>query len=332
MDEPFLTQLLSFDSTTGSEINAKDFLIQSFTALGAVVLEQKVTETQFNLYFYWGEPIVVFCTHQDTVPPYYVASSNEAAICGRGSCDAKGQIAVIHALIRELRCLGETNFGLLLTVREESDSAGAKRANELPNHARYLIICEPTENLMISATKGMALFSLKTLGVAAHSGYPERGKDAIKRFCAFGQRLERYPFPKDRELGKVTYNFGHLNTNNAANVLADEVSAELFFRTTFAAEDAVLNLKENCPEGDVQLKLMKFTHPYRFTTLVGFKTGVAAFTTDAPWLTAWGMPFLMGPGSILDAHTLHEQLSRSEFCQGKELLKQLYFRLKTNDL
>ena len=332
MDRTFLTQLLAFDSTTGSEKNAREFLIQNFTSLGASVLEQKVTETQFNLYFYWGNPEIVFCAHQDTVPPYYVADSDEHTVYGRGACDAKGQIAVIYALVQELRSLGESNFGVLLTVREESDSKGAQKANELPNSSRYLIVCEPTQNLMISATKGTALFSLKTLGSAAHSGYPEAGKDAVARFCAFREELKKYHFPQDHELGEVTYNFGHLRADNAANVLADEVKAELFFRTTFAAEETVLRLKDLFAKDDLLLELVKSTHPYRFATLEGFKTGVAAFTTDAPWLTAWGKPFLLGPGSILDAHTMHEQLLWDDFCCGQKLLKQLYFKLKIHTL
>jgi acetylornithine deacetylase len=39
---------------------------------------------------------------------------------------------------------------------------------------------------------------------------------------------------------------------------------------------------------------------------------VAAFTTDAPWLSNWGEPLLMGPGSIHVAHTPHEKLAKQE--------------------
>ena len=40
---------------------------------------------------------------------------------------------------------------------------------------------------------------------------------------------------------------------------------------------------------------------------------VVAFGTDAPFLTNWGTPLLFGPGSILDAHTDHERLSKASF-------------------
>jgi acetylornithine deacetylase len=39
---------------------------------------------------------------------------------------------------------------------------------------------------------------------------------------------------------------------------------------------------------------------------------VVRFTTDIPYLPNWGQPLLLGPGSILDAHTEHERISKRE--------------------
>jgi acetylornithine deacetylase len=46
---------------------------------------------------------------------------------------------------------------------------------------------------------------------------------------------------------------------------------------------------------------------------------VAAFTTDVPWLTAWGEPVLLGPGSIHVAHTPDEKLAKRELAEAIEL-------------
>src|SRR3989475_6525356 len=46
------------------------------------------------------------------------------------------------------------------------------------------------------------------------------------------------------------------------------------------------------------------------------ETCVVRFTTDIPHLTNWGTPLLLGPGSILDAHTAHERISVAELAQG----------------
>jgi acetylornithine deacetylase len=41
-------------------------------------------------------------------------------------------------------------------------------------------------------------------------------------------------------------------------------------------------------------------------------TMIAKFATDIPSLTAWGEPFLLGPGSIHVAHTPDEKISKKE--------------------
>ena len=38
-------------------------------------------------------------------------------------------------------------------------------------------------------------------------------------------------------------------------------------------------------------------------SLPGFETTIVKYTTDVPRLSAWGEPFLLGPGSIHVAHT-----------------------------
>jgi acetylornithine deacetylase len=45
----------------------------------------------------------------------------------------------------------------------------------------------------------------------------------------------------------------------------------------------------------------------------------ASFTTDIPQLSSWGQPVLLGPGSILVAHTDREFISKAELIQAIEL-------------
>jgi acetylornithine deacetylase len=44
----------------------------------------------------------------------------------------------------------------------------------------------------------------------------------------------------------------------------------------------------------------------------GFDTAVFPYTTDIPFLQAWGEPLLFGPGSIHVAHTADEWVSIAE--------------------
>ena len=67
--------------------------------------------------------------------------------------------------------------------------------------------------------------------------------------------------------------------------------------------------------------------PLRLTTVPGFETCVVRFTTDIPHLTNWGTPLLLGPGSILDAHTAHERISVAELAQGVDAYVRLVHAL-----
>ena len=60
----------------------------------------------------------------------------------------------------------------------------------------------------------------------------------------------------------------------------------------------------------------------------GFDTTAVAFTTDIPLLANWGKPLLFGPGSILDAHTSHERIDKSELVQSVQSYARMCKQLK----
>src|SRR5262249_15196329 len=60
----------------------------------------------------------------------------------------------------------------------------------------------------------------------------------------------------------------------------------------------------------------------------GFDTAIVSFTTDIPLLGNWGKPLLFGPGSILDAHTPGEKISKAELVRAVDIYADLVVRLK----
>ena len=46
---------------------------------------------------------------------------------------------------------------------------------------------------------------------------------------------------------------------------------------------------------------------------------IARFTTDIPYLSNWGKPLLIGPGSILDAHTDGERVRKNDLLAAVEI-------------
>jgi acetylornithine deacetylase len=61
--------------------------------------------------------------------------------------------------------------------------------------------------------------------------------------------------------------------------------------------------------------------------LDGFKQTIVRFTTDIPYLSNWGTPLLIGPGSILDAHTERERVAKGELLKAVEIYASLAERL-----
>jgi acetylornithine deacetylase len=55
------------------------------------------------------------------------------------------------------------------------------------------------------------------------------------------------------------------------------------------------------------------------------------FTTDIPYLTKWGQPLLLGPGSILVAHTKDEFVLKKDLEEAVRLYRDLATSLLTRE-
>ena len=65
-------------------------------------------------------------------------------------------------------------------------------------------------------------------------------------------------------------------------------------------------------ESRVSIEHVLEVPPVRMNTVPGFETAVFPYTTDIPFLGAWGQPLLFGPGSVHVAHTAEEFVSIAE--------------------
>jgi acetylornithine deacetylase len=71
------------------------------------------------------------------------------------------------------------------------------------------------------------------------------------------------------------------------------------------------------------VEYLSAAEPVRMHAVEGFAQEVVRFTTDVPYLSNWGTPLLIGPGSILDAHTDGERVSKRELEESVELYARL---------
>lgn len=305
--------LVDIDSTTGREGAAADVLSRSLRELDFHVVEQRVDDHRFNVFASTGAPPeVVYSTHFDCVPPFFPSRVANDRIYGRGSCDAKGILAAQVAAADLLRAEGETRVGMLFVVGEERGSEGAKRANldAAAQSCRYLINGEPTDRRLGLATRGLFRVVLRAAGRAAHSSYPELGESAIDKLIDVLMEVRRVQWPADPLLGRTHYTIGLISGGVAPNVVPPSAQAELTFRTVSGADRIMEILQQFEPR--VALDFIFEVPPVKMATVEGFDEAVFPYTTDIPFLSAWGQPLLFGPGSIHVAHTSDEFIDIGE--------------------
>lgn len=323
----FLLDIMRFDSTSGKENELAKYISEKYKPEDAV---SEIQETEFgrlNIFFKWGEPKIIFNSHMDTVPPYIPPSKENGIIKGRGSCDAKGQLAYLFTACKELRNEGFNNFGMLMTSGEEDGSQGAMAANKILRNCDYVIIGEPTENKLIKASKGNICTDFTFRGKSCHSGYPHLGDNAIDSMFAFIQRLDKLEFGDDEILGKTMYNIGKLESSNAHNVVSDLVSMKIFFRTTFESHGILAEKVKTVMDDKTEMEVL-FNHaPVQFHTVEGFETGIVSFGTDAPSFSNIKNKMLYGPGSILDAHTENEFIKIRDMYKAVEDVKEIFKKI-----
>ncbi len=324
---PLARTLVDIDSTTGREGDCGQWLAAYLRYLGWTVDAQSVTADRVNVIATLDAPQVVFSTHFDCVPPFFPSRTEADMLFGRGSCDAKGTLAAQVIAAERLRAAGERRVGMVFVVGEERGSDGAKTANMHPlaSGCRFLVNGEPTDGRVASATRGILRVKLSAIGRAAHSSRPDLGESAIDKLLDALVRLRAQTLPDDDFLGRTHYTIGLISGGIAPNVVPPHAEAEVMFRTVGSVADlepalsAIRDLVETSNVLEVPAVRLK--------TLDGFETASFPFTTDIPFLDRWGEPLLVGPGSVLLAHTADEHVGIDELERAADTYEALARRL-----
>ncbi len=350
MNLDLFKEILQIESTSGTELSLAEFLESRFCEVNPMCqcVRYEVGDGTLNLLFRWRTagsdavadqstplPKVLLCSHLDTVPPYIppqfldipagtvlpdgkVAATDDVLIKGRGSCDAKGQFFSMWSACEELSHRiselgsGFHSFGLLLLAGEETGSYGAKVFDRDCPGSQWIIVGEPTDNKMVTASKGTKSFVVRIHGKACHSGYPELGHSAVDSFVEFVEKLKSVKFPEDPVTGATTWNIGKLISDNPQNVLSPLLTFRLYFRTTAASDAAVCGTMDAMRSEDIEIENLGGDTPLEYCTFPGFGTTTVAFGSDTPRLTKFRNRSLCGPGSIFVAHTSDEYVLESD--------------------
>lgn len=316
-----LTKLIDMASPTGSETRIAMFLANHLEKVGFVVERMPVEGNRFNVFAKVGNPKIILQAHMDVVPPHIPPREDNEYIYGRGACDTKGSIASMLIAAQEAKEKGITNFGVLFTVGEETDFAGAIAAQHFVRDLNALLIVgEPTQLKPVTAHYGILVFTLKCTGKAAHSSEPTLGENAIDKLLTVlngpAKQLQVNP-ATSMSLVKIV-------GGGATNSIPDCAEAVISFRIApgdtrdYAQEmkklvgtTATINILENLPPVASSLpQSLKF---------LGDGEQVKYCTE----LTFFQNGFVFGPGAIADAHASNEKIQKADL----ETAVDLYVRV-----
>ena len=305
--------------------------------------------------------LAIVC-HTDTVP--FGAEWKEATelleregmLHGCGACDVKGFLACMLAAVAGMDCMTlQRRLCLVFTADEEVGCRGARfLLEESALRARYAIVGEPTSLVPARAGKGYCLAKVHVKGVAAHSAYPEAGRSAIfaaGRLLGEIERLAREMMElRDESFSPpwTTLNVGEIQGGTAKNIVPAECWFLLEWRPIPGqpAELVLERLREiverlGAGEGDgLEIEVQALRMDQGFETSVesavvravkGSAEGpvqTIAFGTEAPWMAKMGAEaVVIGPGSMLTAHSPRECVPMAELDECVEMLRGAIARL-----
>ncbi len=381
----FLSDLMAFPSTSGREQEAILFLEKAFGKTGVAVERVPMTEAlkkdpdysdpipdirnegRFNLRLVrrgtGGGPSLLFNAHTDVVPPSedmadpWKARLVDGILYGRGSCDAKGQVATVYLLLRTLQELGLPLKGDVIAHivnEEENGGNGTLAMARRGEKADACIVLEPTESRVLTSIRGAVWFRIVFHGKAGHSGQAGQTRSALLMARDAIAALEKYHddllaasrgFPLfDPYPNPMPITFGRLEAGNwpasapsravMAGVLGllPNTTKEQVCAGMRAALDAVPTL-----EGRFDLSFM-YKHDssvlepehslpqglLEAAAVRGRPTKVDAMTASCDaWLyrNQLGIPTVVwGPGSLKVAHSKDEQIAVKELADAADTL------------
>jgi acetylornithine deacetylase/succinyl-diaminopimelate desuccinylase-like protein len=206
-------------------------------------------------------PGVLLVGHTDVVPigdgwsvDPHGGLVQDGRLHGRGSADMFGGLAAALVAMAALADAGVPRGGpvtLAALVDEEDLGIGVRRYVETLAPDRYgaCLVAEPTSLQRIVAARGDAYVEVVVTGVAAHSGNPDDGRNAIQGMAAVVAELERWhhelaaaPHPL---VGPATWSVGTVEGGQMTSTVPDHcrLTADRRLLPGESAEDVLTDIR-----------------------------------------------------------------------------------------
>lgn len=356
-----------FDGEAGpgqGEEQVAEYLAERAAALGLPSERQHMGPCRCNLLITKRgtdeqQPTLLLAGHMDTVrtegyPDAYPAALRDGRVHGRGAADMKAALACYLEVLEVLSELGVTltgTLGVLAVADEEYRMEGAKHVGASGLSADGMVIGEPTEMRLCTASKGRVSTFVVTSGQAAHSSVPEAGVNSIVHMAEVVRALERHgrelreAGPEHALLGRPRLNVGVISGGVQVNMVPPECRLEIDRRTlpgetrdsVYAEVGEVLKaLRADLPDLSWELTEPSWLVPsYELDSghplpraVAGALAEAGADSSPCGFLAGsdaahFRIPAVIcGPGSIEQAHTQHEWVSVEQL----RLATQVYLR------
>ncbi|HDL8372282.1 TPA: acetylornithine deacetylase [Yersinia enterocolitica] len=306
-----------------------------------------------------GSGGLLLAGHTDTVPydegrwtrDPFTLTEHDNKLYGLGTADMKGFFAFILDAVRDIDAstLSKPLY-ILATADEETTMAGARYfAASTQLRPDFAIIGEPTSLQPVRTHKGHISNAIRITGQSGHSSDPARGVNAIDLMHESITELmklrttlqERYNNPAFA-IPYPTMNFGHINGGDAANRICaccelhmdirplpgltlsdlDELMAEALAPVS-ARWPGRLSIDQlhppipgyECPTDHHMVGIIE--------ELLGERTAVVNYCTEAPFIQQICPTLVLGPGSINQAHQPDEFIDMAFIEPTRELIGQL---------
>ena len=298
--------------------------------------------------------------HIDTVPAIgweenpFQARVVDGKMYGRGSCDMKGSVAcMIEVASRFSTSQLDVPLYVVITADEEVGYFGAtavvKKSEMFKKYGfpQYGVVGEPTELKAVYAHKGAVRFTVTAYGRAAHSSTAE-GDNANLKMIPFLAEMRDIHQELTNDSKYYNFEFTPPYTDWNITISDGECTANI------TAPKSVCNINYRPMPGDnpqewidrareisdkyaLEFDLFINAGPVRTPPdaeiiraaldITGDpKPHTVAYSTDAAEFSKYMETVIIGPGSILQAHTVNEWMALDQFEKGANIFSQFVER------
>ncbi len=297
-----------------------------------------------------GECGLALLGHIDTVPAIgWTANPFEARIIdgkmyGRGSCDMKGSVAcMIEAASRYPASALAAPLYVVITADEEVGYLGAtavvEKSEMFKQHGfpRYGVVGEPTELHAVYGHKGVCRFTVTAHGYAAHSS-TGKGDNANLKMIPFLSEMRKihHELTTDRQYFNsefsppfTDWNITLSDGDCAANITAPRSVCHINYRPMPGHDTQawIGRARESAKKHGLDFDMLIEGPPVRTEPDAEIIQAALEITGEpAPRTVAYGTDatafaqfmeiVIIGPGSILQAHTVDEWMALEQFDKG----------------